>query len=65
VNSRIGGRRHTTMQGCIRRKPRDDMTRGSKRNLSNREIRYYSLTLALNFLVVESLEVNGMALSQF
>jgi hypothetical protein len=40
VNSRNGGRRHTTMQGCIRRKLRDDTTRGSRRNLSNREIRY-------------------------
>jgi hypothetical protein len=50
---------------CIRRKPRDGTTRGSRRNLSNREIRYYSLTLALNFLVMESLEVNGMAPSQF
>jgi hypothetical protein len=39
--------------------------RGSRRNLSNREIRYYSFTLALNFLVMESLEVNGTALSRF
>jgi hypothetical protein len=47
------------------RKPRNGTIRGSRRNLSKQEIRYYSLTLALNFLVMESLEVNGTALSQF
>jgi hypothetical protein len=40
ANSRNGGRNHTTMQGCIRRKPRGGTTRGSRRNLSNQEIWY-------------------------
>jgi hypothetical protein len=35
------------MQRCIRRKPRDSTTRGSRRNFPNREIRCYSLTLEL------------------
>jgi hypothetical protein len=51
----------TTMPSYIRKEPKDGMTSESGSNNSNREIRYFSLTLVFIYLVMVSFVASRIA----
>jgi hypothetical protein len=60
-NLRNGGKRFTTVQGYIKKEPKDGMTRESRSSNSSREIRYFFLTFTFIYLVMVSFIVSGNA----
>jgi hypothetical protein len=58
---RNGGRKPTIVPSYTRKEPRDGKIRGSNSSISNREIRYFSLTLAFVCLVMVIFIVSGKA----
>ena len=59
LNWRNGGRRLTIVPDFIKIAPKDGTISDSSTKHSNRERRYYSLTLAFVYLGIGSLEVVG------
>jgi hypothetical protein len=60
-NLRNGGKRLTTVTSYINKEPKDGTTSESGPSNSSREIRYFSLTLMLFYLVMASFIVSGKA----
>jgi hypothetical protein len=54
-----GVNEHITTQEYTRRGPKDGMTRGSRKRRLHPEIRYYFLTLGLNYSGMENFEASG------
>jgi hypothetical protein len=59
LNLRNGGKRLTTVPSYIKKEPKDGTTSESGPSNSNREIRYFSLTLRFIYLVMVSFVVSG------
>jgi hypothetical protein len=52
-------KKHITTPRYTRRRPKDGMTRGSRRRSSPPEIRYYFLILGFNYSSMENFRANG------
>jgi hypothetical protein len=60
-NLRNGGKRLTIVPSYIKKEPKDGTTSESRSSNSNREKRYFSLTLAFIYLVMVIFIVSGKA----
>jgi hypothetical protein len=58
-NLRNGGKRLTTVPSYIKKEPKDGTTCESRPSNASREIRYFSLTLMIVYLVMVSFVVSG------
>jgi hypothetical protein len=63
LNLRNRGKRLTTLPSYIKKESKDGTTSESRSNNSSREIRYFSLTLALIYSVMVRFIASGKALT--